>query len=44
MNKNHIILTGMLKQYAHEINEYMDDYHATTDKSGTIPQLIISEK
>ena len=37
-------LLGMLKQYAHEINQYMKGYHAVIDKSGATPQLIISEK
>ena len=44
MSENHTVLTGMLKQYAHEINEYMDGYRAIIDKSGIIPQLVLSEK
>ena len=44
MGENHTVLTEMLKQYVHEINEYMKGYHATIDKSGATPQLIISEK
>lgn len=44
MNKNHIVLIEHLKQYAHEINEYIGGYHATIDNSGQCPQLRISEK
>lgn len=44
MSENHAVLIKLLKQYAHEINEYMDGYHATIDNSGITPQLIISEK
>ena len=43
-DKEHEYLIGMLKQYAHEINQYMNGYHAIIDNSGAIPQLIISEK
>ena len=37
-------LLEMLKIYAIEIDGMLEEYHATTDKSGAIPQLIISEK
>ena len=37
-------LLELLKIYMTEINGMLEEYHATTDKSGAIPQLIISEK
>ena len=37
-------LLEMVKIYATEINGMLEAYHASTDNSGTTPQLIISEK
>lgn len=42
--KEHEYLLGMLNIYANEINCTWKKYRATVDKSGIIPQLIISEK
>lgn len=43
-DKEHEYLLGYLNGYVKDINMAFKKYHATTDKSGTIPQLIISEK
>ena len=37
-------LLEMLKIYAAEINGMLETYHASTDNSGAIPQLITAEK
>lgn len=44
MIKEHEYLLGMLKRYANEINKAFEDYHASTDNSGAILQLKISNK
>ena len=43
-DKEHEHLLGILNVYAKYINAALKKYHATTDNSGAIPQLIISEK
>lgn len=43
VDKEHEHLLGMLKIYASEINGTWKKYRASVDKSGAIPQLIISE-
>jgi hypothetical protein len=42
MNKEQEYLLGMLKRYAIEINEACTESHASVDKSGAIPQLLVS--
>lgn len=41
MNKEEQYLNGMLNRYVAEINEAFHDYHASTDRSGIVPQLRI---
>lgn len=43
-DKEHEYLLGYLNGYVKDINMAFKTYHATIDKSGAIPQLIISEK
>jgi len=44
MEKEKEYLLGMLRKCAEEVNKTFQRYHASVDKSGAVPQLVIQGK